>query len=311
MFKNILVPLDGSQLSEASLAPAKFLAQKLKAPVTLLHIIEQEAPEQVHKERHLTRPDEAEAYLKQVAERVFRPMEGAKSSQASAKDRGTKVKTHVHTAPVSNVARSIVEHAVNEFKPDLIVTCTHGRSGVRDLLYGSIAQQVVAQGTTPLLLIKPDSPRFKLERVLVPLDPDSIHDDCLPLTESLAEAFKAELLLISVIPTFTTLSGEQAAAGALLPATAQAFLDMKEENAQQHLQEHISLLRKKGLRAAAEVVRGDPAPAIVKAAEKLGVDMIILSTHRKAGMKAFWARSVAPKVAQKTKIPLLLIPLVS
>ena len=37
--------------------------------------------------------------------------------------------------------------------------------------------------------------------------------------------------------------------------------------------------------------------------------MMILSTHRKAGLGAFWARSVAPKVAQKTKTPLLLIPL--
>jgi nucleotide-binding universal stress UspA family protein len=61
--------------------------------------------------------------------------------------------------------------------------------------------------------------------------------------------------------------------------------------------------------ASVEIARGDPASVIVKTAENTSTDLIILSTHRKKGMGAFWARSVAPKVAQKTKIPLLLIPL--
>jgi len=294
MFKNILVPLDGSKLSEASLPPAALLAEKLKSPVTLLHIIEQDAPAEVHKERHLTQPGEAEAYLKEAAHDF---------------PSSVKVETHVHTAPVADVAKSIVEHVTNEFQQDLIVTCTHGRSGFRDRLFGSIAQQVVARGQTPLLLIKPVDARFKLDRILVPLDPDSAHDDSLPLAESLAKAFDAELYLLSVIPTFSTLTGEQAAASNLMPATTQAFLDIREENARQHLQEHIDELRKKGIKALAEVSRGDPAPVIVKTAEQSNPDMIILSTHGKAGMGAFWERSVAPSVAQKTKTPLLLIPL--
>ncbi len=295
MFKNILVPLDGSNLSEASLAPAAILAEKFKAPVTLLHVIEQDAPSEVHADRHLTKPDEATEYLEDIAKRSFPPK--------------VKVKTHVHTAPVADVTRSIVEHVTTEFKPDLIVICTHGKSGIRNALFGSIAQQIAAQGKTPLLIVKPVSPRFKLEKILVPLDPDSAHDYSFPFAESLAKAFKAELHLLSVIPTFGTLADEQAAAGNLMPVTTQAFLDMKEENARQDIQEHVDTLHKNGLIASVEIVRGDPASVIVKTAEKASMDLIILSTHRKKGLGAFWARSVAPKVAQKTKIPLLLIPL--
>ena len=44
-------------------------------------------------------------------------------------------------------------------------------------------------------------------------------------------------------------------------------------------------------------------------AASLGSDLILLSTHRKAGLDAFWARSVAANVARRTKIPLLLLPL--
>jgi nucleotide-binding universal stress UspA family protein len=95
----------------------------------------------------------------------------------------------------------------------------------------------------------------------------------------------------------------------LMPAATQALLDLKEENAPQDLRVHVNGLRAVGLKAAAETVRGDPASAIVKIAGQSGADLIILSTHGKGSMDAFWARSVVPKVAQLTKTPLLLMPL--
>jgi nucleotide-binding universal stress UspA family protein len=294
MFKNILVPLDGSNLSEASLGPAAYLAKTLRSQVTLFHVIEEGAPAEIHKERHLTQPAEANAYLKEVAKRAF--------------PTNVEVKTHVHTTAVSNVAFSIVDH-MPDLAYELIVICTHGHGGVRDLLYGSIAQQVVAKGTIPLLVIKTKIPSFELKKILIPLDPDSIHDASLVVAESLAKIFKAELHLLSIIPTLSTLGDEQSAAGNLMPATTQAYLDLKVENVKKDLQTHINALHNENLKVTAEVARGDPASLIVKAAEQSGTDMIILSTHQKAGMGAFWARSVAPKVAQKTQTPLMLIPL--
>ena len=294
MFKNILIPLDGSNLSEASLGPAAYLAKKLNSQVTLFHVIEEGAPPEIHKERHLTQPVEANAYLEEVAKRAF-PTK-------------IEVKTHVHTAAVSNVAFSIVDH-MPDLAYDLIVICTHGHGGVRDLLYGSIAQQVVAMGTIPLLAIKTKNPSFELKKILIPLDPDSIHDASLDVAEGLAKILEAELHLLSIIPTLSTLGDEQAAAGNLMPAATQAYLDLEVEEVKKDLQNHLEVLHKREIKANAEVARGDPAALIVKAAEQSGTDMIILSTHRKAGMGAFWARSVAPNVAKRTKTPLLLIPL--
>ncbi len=297
MFKQILVPLDGSHLSEAALTPAALLAQTLGAPVTLLHIIEQGARREIHNDRHLTEAEEAHAYLREIANRAFPPE--------------VKVETHVHSAAVEDVAKSIVQHAAEEFEPDLIVMCSHGSGGMRDLLFGSIAQQVVAHGATPLLLVKPGEAKdaFRLNRIFVPLDSESVHDNSLPLAEKLARAFGSELYLLSVIPTLGTLSGEQAATGSMLPVTTAALLDIKEENATEHLQEHLDALHASGLRAAAEVARGDPAGEIVKSADKAGADLIVLCTHQRAGMGAFWARSVAPKVANRSTLPLLLIPM--
>src|SRR5215216_2682051 len=261
MFKHILVPLDGSKLSETAIPVAVSLAKKLNAPVTLLHIIEQNAPHEIHKDRHITQADEASAYLEQVSKRDF--------------PNGITVDTHVHAAAVKDVAASIVEHTLEEFQPDLIVMCTHGKSGVRELLYGSIAQQVVAQGTTPLLLIKPTtetSTTFKLEKILVPLDSGPVHDDSLPATQELAKAYDSNIHLLTVIPTFSTVTGEAVPASSLLPATTSALLDISVENAEEDLQAHLDELKQAGFRVTAEVARGDPTTEIVNISENLHAD---------------------------------------
>jgi len=298
MFKHILVPLDGSKLAEAAVPVAVSLTKALHAPVTLLHIIERDAPQEIHKDHHLTQADEASMYLEGLARRAFPPE--------------AKVDWHVHTAAIKDVAASIVEHAVTEFQPDLIVMCKHGKTGVRELLVGSIAQQVVAHGTTPLLLIKPEvdsTTTFEPKRILVPLDSGPVHDDSLPLTKDLATAYQSEIYLLTVIPTLTTVTGEKAAASSLLPATTSAMLDINAENAEADLQEHLDELKQEEFRAKAEIVRGDPAAEIVNLSERLKADLITLTTHRKAGAAAFWARSVAPNVTRRARVPILLIPL--
>ena len=169
MFSHLLIPLDGSHLAEAALPPTITLAHLLQAPVTLIHVIEHHAPKEVHGEHHLTGSEEAWTYLEEVAAR-FPP--------------DIQVESHVHTSEVSDVARSIVDH-VGELESDLIVMCTHGRGGLRSWLFGSIAQQVLLLGTSPVLLVHPDkagiaSP-FRCRRLLIPLDGDPEHEQGLPV----------------------------------------------------------------------------------------------------------------------------------
>jgi len=294
MFKHILVPLDGSHLAEAALPAAVSLSRAFATPVTLMHIIEQDAPAEVHRDRHLTNPTEAEEYLRDVARRFE-----------------VRVDTHVHTAPVVDVARSIAEHTAAEFQPELIILTSHGNGGMHDLFFGNIAQQVAATGGTPVLLVKPvGAPApFQIKRILVPLDNESVHDKVLPTAETIVKAYGAQLDLLCVIPTRGTDSGAHAAAGTMLPMTAAAYLDIAGEIAQEHFQAHLDEFAKAGIPATAEIVRGDPAPVIARTAKKIGANLIIFGTHGRAGLDAFWNRSVAAAVARRTKIPLLLIPL--
>lgn len=295
MFRHLLVPLDGSRLAEAALPAAAYLAHVLDADVTLIHVIERGAPHEIHGDRHLTTPSEAEDYLAEVAERTFPPT--------------VHVTQHVHTAAVDDVVRSIVTH-VGEFVPDLVVMCTHGSGGLRGWLFGSIAQQVVALNTIPVLLVRPNTAAaatFACRQILVPLDGDPEHESSIAVAAWLAATCDAALQLATVIPTYRTLSGQDAAAGIYLPGTMSALLDLTEEEASRYLRRHVVGLQTQGLTASAHVARGDPASCIVNRALRLGADLIILATHGKAGMTAFWEGSVASKVALRSPVPLLLM----
>ena len=303
MFKHLLVPLDGSRLAESALPPAAYLAQTLGARVTLIHVIERAAPKEIHHQRHLSQPEEALQYLDEIAARAF--------------PASVVVETHVHTSEVKDVARSIVEHT-GELQPDLIVMCSHGSSGLRDRLYGSIAQQIIAAvrntpwGNVPVFLARPgeqapDLP-FTLDKMLVPLDGNPEHEQGISVAAGLAQACKAALHLAMVVPTLGELRGEQAASGRLLPGATAEMLDLAETGGQAYLQNLLPGLQARGLVVSGEVGRGDPASTVAAIAESTGASLIVLGTHGKAGTDAFWSGSTTPKIASKTSIPLLLVP---
>jgi len=297
MFKNLLVPLDGSALAEAAIPVAAELSRKLHASVTLLHVIEKNAPQEIHGQRHLTNEEQARAYLEEVAATKFKP--------------GTKINIHVHTDEVSQVARSIVQHS-GEFAPDLIILCAHGEGGIHDFVVGSIPQQVIAAGSIPVLLLQPqegdESRKASIHCIVVALDGDPEHDYSLVGASELALEIGAQIHLIRVVPTLGTLNAEHAATGTLLPVTTNAILELAEDEAVNYLDHQLELLKVKGVEASAEVERGDPAQEVVKSATNQAADMIVLGTHGKKGMDALWAGSVAPLIVARTHVPILLIP---
>jgi nucleotide-binding universal stress UspA family protein len=297
MYRHLLVPLDGSRLAETALPAAFFLARKLGARVTLLHVVERRAPEEIHGERHLTAPEEARGYLRGAA--------------AGASPADLRVEVHVGAEKSTGVARSIVDYA-RTAAADLIVMCTHGSSGLRHLLMGSNAQQIIASGRIPVLQVRPSEepgPGFSCGRLLVPLDSRVEHEAGLATAKELARACDSAVHLLVVVPTLLTLRGERAAAARLSPGATSAVLDMSLRLAEEYLEQLLAGLQGSGFTASGETQRGDPARAIERVAKRLDADLIIVSTHRKTGTDAFWSGSVAPKVSNRSHVPVLLIPL--
>jgi nucleotide-binding universal stress UspA family protein len=296
MFKHILLPLDGSQLAETAIPFAVELCQKLNSQITLLHVIEKEASSEIHGQRHLTTEAEARFYLGEIADKYFS---------------FCKVNRHVHTDEVTQVSASIVDHS-GELKPDLIILTAHGAGGLRDVMVGSIAQQVIAAGNVAVLLIKPKEKNNKetglFNKILVPLDGEPDHEQSLEVAANLAKSLGSSIHLVRVVPTLSTLTGQHAAVGTLLPGTTNAYLEIAEEEACNYLQQKLDKWRKNEIECTAESARGEIAEEVINTALSSGSDLIVLGTHGKAGLSAFWAGSVAPKIVSKASLPILLIP---
>lgn len=145
MFKKILVPLDGSQLAEKSLPYVKDLARGgFVAEVLLIHVVE--IPSVALSEGIDFFPlknalfNKAEEYLADIESQII--SEGISE--------GIKVGSSISEGAV---AHSIVEYA-KENGVDLIVIGTHGHTGMKDVVFGSVALRVLHESHVPVLLIK-------------------------------------------------------------------------------------------------------------------------------------------------------------
>lgn len=295
MFRHMLVPLDGSRLAESVLPATSVLARRLDARVTVFHEIERWAPATVHGERHLTQPAEAESYLSGVAEWF--------ASQ------GVKADVLVHRGG-ADVARSIADRAA-EIGADLIVLCTHGSSGFRGFLFGRVAQQVLRWGTIPVFLIQPSTEGreqpFSCRHLIVPLDGSEMAEIALPAASAVARAFEAEVLLMWVVPTVATISGERGAAMKLMPMAAAALLDVEAAQAAAYLERVGARLREEGRVTSVAVDRGEPVRVLLDTVVKRGIDLIVIATHGRSGVSAVWAGSVASRILLHSTRPILLI----
>jgi nucleotide-binding universal stress UspA family protein len=294
MFKRILVPLDGSALAESILPASLYLAERFGAVLVFFHVIEQGGSANIHGERHLADMNEARAYLDMITTRLACPP--------------IICENHVHETKQPDVPQSIIAHA-EELHTDLIMLCAHGRGGLRDVFIGSIAQQVIQRGTTPVFFIRQAQGQacrpFSLQKILVPLDGTDKHVSTLPIAMEIARICNATLRLVTVVPTTSTLSADEAGAGLLLPSTMAAVLDLAQRGAKDYLVKSIKGVIAQGVSASGAVMRGDVPSEILKTAED--IDLIIMSTHARVNWDAFWEESVTPKVMTHASVPMLLV----
>lgn len=299
MFRHLLVPLDGSVLAEAAIPAVRHLAESTGAEVTLLHLVERDSPHTVHGVAHLTSLQDAEAYLAELDQRVF--------------SRLPQVQRHVHASAIDDVAQSIVAHS-DELNIDLIVLCTHGAGGLRHGLFGTVTQRVIMLGTTPVLLVptptRGDSRACSFQRVLVPLDGNPDHEQGLRAVSKLQPGCGNHVRLVMVIPKWINVRQTQLLTSRTLPGTTVELLDASGDEASVYLEEKIAAINDTCDEVTAQVVRGEPVRAIVAAAREFGADLIVLGTHGTTHWDAFWSGSVTPRLAAKSQLPILLVPVV-
>ena len=296
MFKRILIPLDGSNLAEMVLPGALYLAERLQATLILFHVVEKAAPNAVHGQHHLQDVAEAKAYLDQVASRF-----------SSA---GVSISQDVHEVQETGVAQTIHDHS-DELQADLIVLCAHGNGGLRDMLFGSIAQQVIRQGTVPVLFIRPETVKGAdwkpIQQILLPLDGSKSHEGAIPVAVSLAAKCDAKIRLLTVIPTAETLPVKEAITGRVSPRLTSIALDLSAQQAKDYLQKISQDISAQGESVSGIILRGDVPTKLIEVITAEGSDLVIMATHGHSAIDAHWEGSLAPRFLPKTPVPVILV----
>jgi nucleotide-binding universal stress UspA family protein len=140
--KNILVPSDFSDCSDAAVRYGLELARKFDATVHLLHVVQDP----------LTQPWAAEGFGVPAFEVVEQWQKQAEDRLAALVPDGDRARVQV-AATVASPYPEIIQYAADH-DIDLIVMGTHGRGGVSHLLLGSIAEKVVRRSPCPVLTVR-------------------------------------------------------------------------------------------------------------------------------------------------------------
>jgi nucleotide-binding universal stress UspA family protein len=289
MLEKILIPLDGSKLSDAALGHGEELARAFDSELHLLGVCE--GPDEKHHRL-------MQAYLEKKAEVMRRVVSG----------KPLNVKTVVLCG---EPASRIIDHALRE-RMDLIVTVSHGHTGIMPWTMGSTANKIVHGAPVPVLLLraaavkKNGSRKSIFAKILLPLDGSVAGETALPYVLEIAAKLKSKVTLLSVVE-----SGQHVhTIGGLdyIRFPEQQVQKMRQDLSA-YLDGAVKKFRDRGIEARAELTTGHAAEEITKRAKAAGARLVAMSSHGKSGLRQWVLGSVSNKVLHAGKTHLLLTKL--
>ncbi|MBV8084754.1 MAG: universal stress protein [Chloroflexi bacterium] len=287
---NILVPLDGSHLSERAVPLATQLAHatgdqiRLERSFTLPTVVDVPGP-----------PLDLEEYAREYLTEQVEPLERAEG---------------IATTIVTDFGPPAIEIVAEAQRADVsyVVMSTHGRRGLNHALLGSVAEHVLRESPTPVLLLPDAAPAGReleaIQRIAVALDGSDLSEAVLPQAIHLAQRFRAAVTLIrSFDPPEDPIWDEK-------HEHMISTIDQRTERiatvAAQYLDPLVARVHAAGVEAASVyTLSSHPAEAILKLAEIQGADLIVMATHGRSGLEHLRYGSVTEHVLRHSTLPLL------
>lgn len=292
---HILLARDFSPVSDQALQYALGLAQQTGATLHLLYA------DVLHEDPF----GQGEAGTGASAEARIRERLHADADGTPLADRYPDIAVQAEVRRDVAAAPAVLSYAADE-DVDLIVMGTHGRRGVRRLLMGSVAEEVVRRAQRPVLTVRKDEAASGLptiERILVPIDFSDFCEEALRCARELAMQYDAQLDLLHVI--------EENLHPAFYVGGVQSIYDVQpdiEDKARRRMRAMLDEIDGgDAVRAEAHVTNGRAAREITKFAEKQQSDLVVMSTHGLTGLEHFLMGSVAEKVIRHVAAPVLTV----
>jgi nucleotide-binding universal stress UspA family protein len=287
LFKKILVPLDGSKLSENALEPAIKLAQASGAELILLSVPVM---------KHVMVMPEYSGYATLLPEQSLEDsrhdfLEYLEHVRENRLPPNLPVRIEIVEGDEASV---IVDQAFSA-QADLVVMATHGRSGLSRWMMGSVTEKVLQQAHCPVLAVRSDKP---IERMLITLDGSAPSEAALEPGLTLAQALAAKVTLLQVQSgqdyvsprEVERLDAVEKGLGLRLQDSvyyaAEAYLD--------YLKTRYESVVEGSLDVA--VLDGPPARRIIQYIEENEIDLVVMATHGRTGLSRWLYGSITEKV---------------
>jgi nucleotide-binding universal stress UspA family protein/predicted transcriptional regulator len=298
MMSKVLVPLDGSKLSELALPWAAYLARTRKASLVLAQavpwpvlptdgLISGYVPADVYEDVLSAERDSATTYLERLR------------SELASDD------LRVDIIVKEGAPGTVVLNLADELAFDTIVMATHGRGGLTRAVLGSVALQIVQNALIPVLLVRasgevaPSTPSF--DRLLVPLDGSLFAERALDMATELAQPGSTVVLVRAEAAPRSTPDYERLQSG------LDASVDEAGRSAIEYLSHVVQTQVPTALNTQTDVRLGAPPEQILAAATAHHADVIVMATHGRTGPSRWWLGSVADSVARHADRPVLLV----
>ena len=289
--ERLLFPTDFSDQASAALGYAVGLAKTHGAKLDLLHAytlpltyspIEIQAPSDV-----------ASAVRDVAARKLLKTLETVQWE---------KVDAEMHLLE-GDPGYSISEFAERR-GTDLIVMATHGYTGLKHALLGSVAERTVKSAPCPVLTTKSGrtiSKPLRLRKIVVPTDFSASATAALVFGRDLAlTAGPARIILVhAYVAPVSLRSRVERARG---PGSAQHSHRMLAE-----LEAHARSIAKRGVSVSFNLRPGDPASEIVKVAREEEADLIVMGTRGRTGLAHLLPGSVAERVLRLAPCPVVTV----
>lgn len=303
MFHTALVPLDGSELSEAILPYVSQLARGLEIPLVLLTVVDRHAIEHLAELRS-DGPEVAAENRERVEDAARNRLNGIASR---LKAEGLQVRSALVVGhPAEEIVRSAEQDGC-----DLIAMSTHGRTALSRGILGSVTDKVIHSSHVPTLTITPErAKRYwhagdTISSMMVLLDGSALAERSLPYVEHLAQKMSLDVILVRV----AYLASAHSPYSAALLASESIDLDATvATRAGAYLEQVAGGLRVRGLKVTTKVLTGHPAQAVVEFAHQTPHDIVALTTHGRTGVRRWVMGSVAEAVERASGDPVLVIP---
>jgi nucleotide-binding universal stress UspA family protein len=291
MFTRVLVPLDGTPAAEGVIPTARALAHATGAEIVLLRVLS------VWHHRH----DDPEVigareYLSRFADDLTGDGIRAVTVVIGAISR-------VEDLPAAIVAEARTRRA------DLLLMTTRGRGGLARAILGSAAEGVLAHSPIPVMLLRPGGRRLaRIGTLVVPVDGSPGGQVALDVAAKLARRTSARIILVQVA---SPASRRDQAPIEDISADGGVLCGDQRDDAYMAAYHFVTgqagKLVETGVATEGRVTRGPVAESIVKRADDVGADLIVMSTHARTGPKRAILGSVADAVVRAANVPVLLV----